>query len=241
MSQFVSVIQTDGNSHCVFIKIDTTVLDVKRVLEKELQIEERRFDLSYEGCILQNITSLLDLGINNGDELTMSLSSIGEALTKLGSIPATANSLLWESHKGGFKVLWLLKAGVAIDCRGSDFRTPLLLACQHGRSATAKLLIKHGADINICDTNGVTPLLFSCLRDLVDVAFMLLQNGASPTCCSLEGTTPLLCAVRRSCPEMVKQLLNEGVTTNDVDNHKWTSLMYACSSTTSQGEQNMEI
>eukprot|EP01060_Flectonema_neradi_P027514 TRINITY_DN37118_c0_g1_i1.p1 TRINITY_DN37118_c0_g1~~TRINITY_DN37118_c0_g1_i1.p1 ORF type:complete len:241 (+),score=51.32 TRINITY_DN37118_c0_g1_i1:20-742(+) len=236
MSQCVSVTATDGSSHCVPIDINTTVADVKASLEKLLQVQPERFDLLHEGEVLQCGSRVSDLGIIDGSELIMAVSPVGEALTKLGDIKPTIESLQREVQKGGYLAIWLLRAGVPIDSRGPDFQTPLLTACKYGKTSMAKMLINQSANVNLCDANGVTPIMLCCLMKQIELTSILLQKGANVTDGTVAGTTPLIISVRRSSPDVVKLLLEHGAGINTRDDLMRTAVMYACGNQYPEGE-----
>ena len=56
--------------------------------------------------------------------------------------------------------------------------TPLLCACDGGRTLTASLLIEGGADINYQDEDGWTPLIFSCTNGYTDTIELFIEKKA---------------------------------------------------------------
>lgn len=69
----------------------------------------------------------------------------------------------------------LLRAGIPIDVKDRDDRTPLHQAALEGRLAVVKCLVAHGADVDAKDILGLTPL--ACASTF-SVADFLRSSGA---------------------------------------------------------------
>ena len=54
----------------------------------------------------------------------------------------------------------LIEAGVDVNSRSKDGRTPVLIAVEFGNKIFMDMLIDAGADVNIADDDGVTPLIY---------------------------------------------------------------------------------
>lgn len=102
------------------------------------------------------------------------------------------------------QVAHILKAGVDLEMRNSQGRTPLLTACAPvGNSyhvtddeSTPQELILAGANIHVADTAGSTPLHLAAQSGLVETATLLLGKGASASTLNEEGLSPLYYALR---------------------------------------------
>jgi ankyrin repeat protein len=82
----------------------------------------------------------------------------------------------------------LLRAGVPVDIRDEDGRTPLHDAAQFGGAGFVPLLLENGADPNAaCAALESTPLHWAG----PDSAQLLLKAGAAPNARTLQGHTPL--------------------------------------------------
>jgi hypothetical protein len=106
------------------------------------------------------------------------------------------------AHRGSVKCLsMLLQAGVHVDCADSHSRTPLMMACNGGHAAAARLLLKNGASLMLRDTKGKTAADHSKGDEVVELikssfgqAFngrIESQNSYSSSSSSLHGVPPL--------------------------------------------------
>lgn len=74
----------------------------------------------------------------------------------------------------------LLDAGVHVNARNEDLRTPLWLVTFYGGDiALIHLLVEYGADVTMPDLFNVTPLHNAIKRNNIDVAQYLLDAGAT--------------------------------------------------------------
>ncbi|KAH9257768.1 hypothetical protein BASA81_004234 [Batrachochytrium salamandrivorans] len=82
---------------------------------------------------------------------------------------------------------------VEVDCRDSDMKTPLQLACYHGLSKIAKLLLDRDANPNTANWSGMTPLHWCAYHGHEHLAKMLLNvgGGANLEQRNAKGFTPL--------------------------------------------------
>lgn len=127
--------------------------------------------------------------------------------------PAVA---LQEAARHGLpeEVTRLLDAGTDVDARDERLVTPLMLACNAGRTKVVDLLLKRGADVNATDIDGWTPLtsLMGGLHREATVAAIvqrLLKAGADPSIRTREGKMALDYA-KEKYSERVCSLLEEG-------------------------------
>jgi ankyrin repeat protein len=118
-------------------------------------------------------------------------------------------------------VVWLLdEAGVELEYRGTDGRTPLTCAVLGGHAALAEELLRRGAHLearsstflpleNRVDT-GWHPLHYAVDRRHPLLVQLLLQAGARVDARTHDGTTPLMLAAWRGDEDSVRLLLRAG-------------------------------
>ena len=101
-------------------------------------------------------------------------------------------------------------------CEGSDRRTPLHTACQHGRTGVVKIHIQSlqtVTDTNlleITDANGNTPLHLACVGRNIAVVHLLVDHGASIIAVNSEGETSVHTAAQHESVEIMQLLLDKG-------------------------------
>ncbi|VEL38883.1 unnamed protein product [Protopolystoma xenopodis] len=101
---------------------------------------------------------------------------------------------------------------VHVDQADSHQKTPLYVACYHGRFDIVDLLLSARANVNAADKNGKTPLYIAVLHGHLALAGKLLCAGASVNRADHEGLGPLHMAVKfpKLDIPMVKLLLSHG-------------------------------
>jgi ankyrin repeat protein len=114
-----------------------------------------------------------------------------------------------------------LRAGMAVDVRDRDGRTPLHQAAIFGDVAIAEALIAAGAELAAADTQGWTPLHFAAQSWQVDVARILIVRGAPVDPVDEQGNTPLWRAAfaSRGRGELIDLLLASGADRNRKNIH----------------------
>jgi hypothetical protein len=104
-----------------------------------------------------------------------------------------------------------LESGVIdVNMRDQYNKTPLMVACSHGRLDIVSFLINHGADVNAIDNFCWTPLHHACHTGEVKVVRLLLDNGANIDAQGANGGTPLMRAIESTHRAMVKLLVDRG-------------------------------
>jgi ankyrin repeat protein len=118
----------------------------------------------------------------------------------------------------------LLDNNAAIDVKGSDGCTALMLAVSQSRVSTVKLLIKRGADIRIRNNKDLDALCCACQIGNVQVINLLIEAG-----CSLYQLpwSAVHMASAHGQTGAVKHLLNLGADVNSLSKNNNTPLLCA--------------
>jgi ankyrin repeat protein len=105
-----------------------------------------------------------------------------------------------------------LLAGLPVDTRNDQGRTPLIVAVSTGNLEMAKLLVEHGADVNAHTTTdtGSTVLCFAIDGGNLHVLDYLVERGAKVDGKSKNGQTPLHYAAAHGLNDFVRGLLKHG-------------------------------
>lgn len=108
-------------------------------------------------------------------------------------------------------ILELVKAGVDVDIRGREGRTPLHCATISGHRSTMQTLLDLGADINLVCYNSYTALQYAILWELsMEIIKVLLENGANTEVRNSDGVTALHHAAAIDSQETTLLLLRHG-------------------------------
>jgi ankyrin repeat protein len=152
---------------------------------------------------------------------------VGCAMTA-GAEGGPARDLLDAAAKGDtVAVVRSLKAGVNIDLRDDEGRTPLLVAIHNNRVGVARLLVDAGADVNAKDAISDTPFLYAGAEGRIEILKMILGAGANLKDTNRYGGTALIPAAHHGHPEAVRLLLEAGVAPDHVNKLGWTALLEA--------------
>ena len=105
-----------------------------------------------------------------------------------------------------------LLAGLPVDTRNAQGRTPLIVAVSTGNLEMTKLLVEHGADVNARTTTdtGSTVLCFAIEGRNLQVLDYLIERGAKVDGKSKNGQTPLHYAAAHGLNDFVSSLLKHG-------------------------------
>ncbi len=120
-----------------------------------------------------------------------------------------------------------LAAGVAVDARDAQGRTPLLLATHKNRIEAARALIAAGADVNAKDSIEDSPFLYAGAEGRNEILVMTLRAGADLKSLNRYGGTALIPAAHHGHPETVKILLGTAIDKDHVNKLGWTALLEA--------------
>lgn len=116
------------------------------------------------------------------------------------------------------QVLALLEAGAEVELADGDGCTPLMIACDKGHEACARLLLDFGANANHANTEGpmyqhyrgITVLMIACWEGHLGCARLLLDRGASVDREDRGGDTALKYACLGGHLDLVRLLLDRG-------------------------------
>ena len=122
----------------------------------------------------------------------------------------------------------LLAEGVDTNVYNNKGQSPLILAIEHGRDTTARVLIeKVNADVlNSCRSKR-TPLMLAAERINEDIFRLLLDKGADVNRANYLGHTPLMIATQRANEHAVRLLLEREADVTGMDRLNETPLMCA--------------
>lgn len=108
------------------------------------------------------------------------------------------------------KVKSMLDKGTTVNVfRDGEGSTPLILACNNGHLAVAKLLLDKGAAINQSNRNGWTPLMGAASKGSLELAKLLLKNGADLSARHAYGWTAEKIAAQKGHKQVVDLLVNK--------------------------------
>ena len=86
----------------------------------------------------------------------------------------------------------LISEGANIEIKDSRSKSsPLLYACQNGRTKLLQLLLESGSDINAKSADGTSAIHFATQSGRTDMVKLLLQKGFDVNCKNKFGETPL--------------------------------------------------
>ncbi len=90
----------------------------------------------------------------------------------------------------------LAHANADLDVVGFQGATPLIVACENGRTETVKMLINNGAKaINKCDDAGYTPLHYACQLGYPEMVETLVNAGADVNALGTNNLMPIHVAI----------------------------------------------
>ena len=84
-----------------------------------------------------------------------------------------------------------LTAGMDVDARDKQDKTPLQHAAYWGHKEIVELLIAKGADVNAKINDGTSPLHIAANADRKEAVELLIANGADVNAKTADGKTPL--------------------------------------------------
>ena len=112
-----------------------------------------------------------------------------------------------------------LAAGVDVNAKDEDGRTPLLHAAYQGNNEIAELLLANGADVNAKNEVDTTPLHHAALYGHKETVELFITNGADVNAIiasgQYQGKTPLDLAIQLKRTETANLLRKHGGKTGD--------------------------
>ncbi|MGQ0701181.1 MAG: quinoprotein dehydrogenase-associated putative ABC transporter substrate-binding protein [Panacagrimonas sp.] len=104
--------------------------------------------------------------------------------------------------------LLLIGRKARIEATNTQGLTPLALATQHGREASAKVLIEAGADVNrAVGVGAFTPLMLAVAKNSTDVVEALISKGADVNARNTAGYTALMVAAAGNLADIAGVLI----------------------------------
>ncbi|XP_071532919.1 LOW QUALITY PROTEIN: uncharacterized protein [Panulirus ornatus] len=123
----------------------------------------------------------------------------------------------------------LLEAGISVDDRGSQERTPLHVAAEMGHETALRVLLQHHGNIEATtkDEYKQTPLHRAAWTGAVKCVTMLLQAGANKNARTHNNYTPLHKAARKNQIDVIHVLIQAGCDLDAQTFAGWTALHVA--------------
>ena len=232
MSISLQVLMIDGTLCPVSVGSETTVKMIIEQVGEESGVAEDYCELRYSDTLLDKTQIILELGVVDGEQLTLEPSArlLGlETIRKLELSP-TIDHLCLHVQNGGDHVQSFIDAGVPTATNtGPACWTPLHAACSGGNVAASKILVANGADIDAQDANGDTPLSMSI--DHIDVVKFLISEGANIDRRNVWGFSPLRGSINDISIECLNVLIESGVNVNTAGYYdSMTPVMVLCDS-----------
>jgi len=103
-----------------------------------------------------------------------------------------------------------IKAGIDINAKEEDGRTPLLMAAEKGDAGMAALLADNGADVNARDGDGYTALMYAAYQGNRELAELILRHGADVHAKDKDGWTAQRFALLQGKTEVAELLKKHG-------------------------------
>ena len=140
----------------------------------------------------------------------------------------TADELLGAAADGDIDLMReLLNKGVAVNAKGPEGWTALMIGASKGSTVMVKLLLDSGADVNEKNSKGQTPLIFAAHWGHQEIASLLVDRGADVNAQMNDGWTALIDAIQMGKGDVAKFLIEKGAAVNQKTQNGWTALFAA--------------
>jgi uncharacterized protein len=152
------------------------------------------------------------------------------SLAPTGGASMTTDLRLHEAAGAGDvgEIQRLLGAGLAIDARDADGRTPVMVATVARRTDAVRALVDAGADVDLRDNRLDNVFLYAGAEGLLDILRIANEAGADPALTNRFGGIALIPASERGHVDVVRYLLAESdVDVDHVNRLGWTALLEA--------------
>lgn len=142
----------------------------------------------------------------------------------IAAAPRVSDERLFEAAEGGDveAVRRLASSGAALDTRGRDGKTALMLAAEKGRVETVQALLESGASPDVQTLRGNTALGLAARNHHLETVKLLLQSGADPKRKDTHGATPLMETTEAN---IARALIRGGADVNAADDRGLTPMM----------------
>ncbi|NUT19563.1 MAG: ankyrin repeat domain-containing protein [Hamadaea sp.] len=120
-----------------------------------------------------------------------------------------------------------LAAGVPVDVRDGNRRTPLLLAALNDHVDTAKVLLAAGADVDAQDDRDDSPWLVTGVTGSVAMLEALLPAEPDLNLRNRFGGISVIPASERGHVDYVRRVVQTGINVNHVNDLGWTAMLEA--------------
>jgi ankyrin repeat protein len=104
----------------------------------------------------------------------------------------------------------LVEQGAAVDARGENGQTCLMVAAARNDPDGVNFLLSSGADPNLQSTNGQTALIHAALSGDIESVQLLFEAGADSNHRARDGLTPLKAAIEGEHDEIAEMLRQAG-------------------------------
>lgn len=151
-------------------------------------------------------------------------------LTVFCATVARADEPLIDAAARGDKVAAqkLIASGAAVDVRGADNATALIVAALSGAEDVARLLIAQGADVKARNAGGFTALHAAAYQGSVPVVALLLDSNAPRDDAENKaGVTPVFVAAEMNHPEVIELLVSRGADIGKPESHGYSAMTRA--------------
>ena len=214
----ITVLVSEGNSLCINIKNDTTVIEAKQLIAQEIHsdtdfdVNTRKIELKYEDCILSNSDVLMSMGMMPYDEII--IFSAAERIKELFG-DAKPNKIMLLSEIESKNPRPELIRSVIDVVENLINENGILLKSK--TAIAVRTLLECGFDP--CDSfTGITPLEFFLLHNRLDCARVLLESDkVNPNYEGKNSIGPLYRSIEEGNTDAVELLISFGV--NVVDRH----------------------
>ena len=152
---------------------------------------------------------------------------------KFGFTPLLAAAEKFVNGDG--VAMMLIDAGADVDASSwGNFKTALMFACQHGKTAVVKKLIARGANLDRTDMWGCTALTIAAKYGHEGAVLALIDAGADVTIASKKGVDPLMYASRAGFTTVVEALIARGASAEAMDDSGYSALLLAANCSIAQ-------